>query len=116
MPQYLLLLHESSTAAAGISPGEMEAIIKRYGAWSANVAAKGHMRGGNKLQDGTGRVMQVSAGRLSVTDGPYAESKEVLGGYFLIEASDYDEAVRVAGDCPHLDFGKIEIREIEPTE
>jgi len=116
MPQYILLLHESSTASPNISPGEMEAIIRRYQAWSAGIAAKGHMRGGNKLQDGTGRHMSTAGGNLSVTDGPYAESKEVLGGYFLIEAANYDEAVRVASDCPHLDFGAIEVREIEPTE
>lgn len=116
MPQYMLLLHESSTASENISPGEMEAIIKRYTAWSASVAARGHLRGGNKLQDGTGRCLSNAGGKLSVTDGPYAESKEVLGGYFLIEAANYDEAVHVASDCPHLDFGAIEVREIEPTE
>ena len=116
MPQYVLLLRESATVSPNISPGEMEAIIKRYKAWSAGVAAKGLMRGGNKLQDGTGRSVTANAGKLSVTDGPYAESKEVVAGYFLIEAADYDDAVRLSADCPHLDFGTIEIREVEPTE
>ena len=93
----------------------MEAIIKRYQTWSANLAAKGHMRGGNKLREGTSRMVQSTGGKVSVTDGPYAESKEVLGGFFLIEAEGFDHAAELASDCPHLDFGTIEIREIEPT-
>lgn len=112
----MLLLHESSTLNPSISPGEMEAIIKRYKAWSAGLAARGRLRGGNKLQDGTGRVMRGSGGRLTVIDGPFAESKELVAGYFQIEAADYAEAVKLASDCPHLDFGSIEVREIEPTE
>lgn len=116
MPQYVLLLRESSTAAPNISPGEMEAIINRYKAWGASIAAKGHMRGGNKLQDGTGRRISAAAGNVSVTDGPFVESKEVIGGYYILEANSYEEAVSLASDCPHLDFGVIEVREIEPTE
>jgi hypothetical protein len=115
MPQYMLLLHESATLSPNISAAEIQAIIQRYKAWSGALAAKGHMRGGNKLQDGTGRTLRGSNGSVSVSDGPYAESKELVGGYFLIEAATYDEAVSLAKDCPHLDFGIIEVREIEPT-
>jgi hypothetical protein len=115
MPQYMLLLHESATAAPEISPHEMQAIIQRYKDWSGALAAKGHLRGGNKLQDGTGRTVRPAKGAPSITDGPYTEGKEVIGGYFLIEAAGYDEAAALSRDCPHLDFGPIEIREIEPT-
>jgi hypothetical protein len=50
-----------------------------------------------------------------VTDGPYAEGREVIGGLFIVDAKSYDEVVALCRDCPHLDFGAIEIREIQPT-
>jgi hypothetical protein len=91
-----------------ISPEEMQAIIARYGAWKDKLGATGQ-----KLFDGQGRLMARNGNGVTVTDGPYAEAKEVIGGYFIIEAKDYDEAVRLSNDCPHLDFGSIEIRQIE---
>lgn len=58
--------------------------------------------GGEKLQDGTGRVLRRAGDRASVTDGPYTESKEVIGGLFQIRADNYEQAFRAASDCPHL--------------
>ena len=111
MPQYILLLHEPAVPNGGApSPAEMQAIIAKYQAWSGRLAQSGNLRGGEKLADGSGRVLRQG---MAVHDGPYAESKEVIGGYFLIEATDYDEAARLSADCPHLDFGVVEIREIE---
>jgi hypothetical protein len=91
-----------------ISPEEIQAIIERYGTWMKKVRATGQ-----KLHDGEGRVVIRKDGGVAVTDGPYVESKEVIGGYFIVEADDYDAAARVVEDCPHLDFGSIEIRRIE---
>ena len=51
----------------------------------------------------------------TVSEGPYTEATEVIGGLFQVSAADYDEAVEIAGSCPHLRFGRIELREIEPT-
>jgi hypothetical protein len=65
--------------------------------------------------DGEGRVLQKQNGKLSVIDGPFAEAKEVLGGFFVIEAANYDEAVEAAKTCPHMEFGTIEVRQIEKT-
>lgn len=111
MPQYMLLLHEPAVSNGGPpSPAEMQAIIERYKAWSGRLAQSGNLRGGEKLADGSGRVLRKD---MAVHDGPYAESKEVIGGYFLIEAADYNEAARLSADCPHLEFGPVEIREIE---
>lgn len=115
MPQYMLLLHEPAGAFEHISADEAQAIILRYTNWAESLAAKGHLRGGNKLQDGTGRTLRQNSGKLNITDGPYSETKEVVGGYFLIEAANYDEAVTLASDCPHLAFGAVELREVEPT-
>ena len=115
MKQYFLFLYESPTAFEGVSPEEMQKIVARYIAWRNEVAAKGNMLGGNKLRDGEGRVMRAAGGKISVTDGPYAENKEVIGGYFHIQAESYDEAVDIARTCPHVEFGVIEVREMEIT-
>jgi hypothetical protein len=74
---------------------------------------EGLLTRGEKLQDGTGRVLRRRSAEVSITDGPYTESREVIGGLFEIQAEDYEAAVKAARDCPHLEYGVIEIREIE---
>ena len=113
MPGYLLLLHEDPAAFEHVSPEEMQAIIQKYTEWKDRMQNSGVLTRGEKLQDGTGKVLRRTAGQTSVIDGPYTESKEVIGGLFEIQAEDYQAAVEAAGDCPHLEFGAIEIREIE---
>lgn len=115
MPRYLLLLHDTGTMPEGIGPDEIQAIIQRYIDWRARVEAAGHAVMGHKLKDGEGRVLTATRGRLSVTDGPYAEAREVVGGLFVVDADSYDEIQALCTDHPHLDFGTIEIREIQPT-
>ncbi len=110
MPDYMLLLHERPEAFESLSPQEMQGIIARYVAWRTDHSS--HVTGGNKLRDDAGRVIE----RREVRDGPFAESKEVVSGYFLIAAANYDNAVEIAKGCPHLELGgRIEVREIEPT-
>ncbi|MCA2964678.1 MAG: transcription initiation protein [Acidobacteriaceae bacterium] len=112
MSKFLLLLHDPvDSPFLSMSPAEMQAVIERYTAWSAQLAAEGRIAGGNKLQDGTARHVS----KLGVIDGPYPETKEIIGGYFLIEAASYDEAVEIALSCPHVDLGRIEVREVELT-
>jgi hypothetical protein len=115
LKQYFLFLYEAPGAFDGVSPEEMQAIIARYIAWRQETAAKGHMLGGNKLRDGEGRVLRAPAGKVSITDGPFAENKEVIAGFFHIQAESYDQAVEIAQTCPHMSFGVIEVREVEPT-
>lgn len=108
MPQFVLMLRDNGSFPADISPEEIQGILDRYRTWSARLGATGH-----KLHDNQGRVLVRKDSGVTITDGPYAESKEVLGGYFIIEADSYDDAVRKSNDCPHLDFGSIEIRAVE---
>lgn len=115
MPDYVLLLHDTGTLPASMSPADIQAVIQRYVAWRQRVQAGGRRVDGHKLVDESGRTMRGAAGKTTVTDGPYAESREVIGGLFIIEAGGYDEAVALCQDCPHLDFGTIEIREVQPT-
>ena len=114
MPKFVLLLHDIGRFD-DLSPGQMQAIIQRYIAWRAKVQADGRSVTGHKLHDGEGRVMRGSGPSMQVTDGPYAEAREVIGGLFVIDAASYDEVVALAKDCPHLDFGAIEIRQVQPT-
>lgn len=116
MSQYLMILHDSTTAMAAISPAEMQAIVERYMRWSAKLGEAGHLRGGNKLRDGSGRHLSGFGGKMVIRDGPFTEAKEIIGGYFLIEAESYEQAVALSADCPHLELGgRIELREVEPT-
>jgi hypothetical protein len=114
MESYILLLHETAMSP-DISPEEMQAIIGRYKACGQKVGQAGRMAGGNKLEDRTGRVLRGEGAAMRVTDGPYTETKDVVGGYFVIQAESYDDAVQWAKDCPHLSFGTIEVRKIEVT-
>ena len=117
MSQYMLLLHESTTDFADLSAEDIQQVIGEYVAWRNSVAEKGKLVGGAKLKDEGGKSLTMTNGALRVTDGPFAESKEVIGGYFTIFADDYDEAVAITETCPHLKYGGwIELREIEPTE
>ena len=115
MAQYVLLLRDKGEyPRAGMSTEEMQKVFERYRTWADKVQERGKLAGGQKLRYGAGRVMKRNgSGKVSITDGPFAEAKEILGGYFIIEAKDYDDALALASDCPHLDFGTIEIREIE---
>lgn len=115
MPNYMLILHDDMQALAKFSPAELQQIVARYAAWSDRMGKAGHLRGGEKLTDEGGKHLTAPGGKLVVRDGPYAEAKEVVGGYFTIAASDYAAAVKLCEDCPHLALGgRIELREIDP--
>ncbi|MCG8435072.1 MAG: YciI family protein [Gammaproteobacteria bacterium] len=117
MAKFMLLLHETPMDFDGISPEEIQKIIGEYSAWSENLAAKNQLVGGHKLKDEGGRHLSQADGKLRIVDGPYSEAKEVLGGFFIIEAADYNEAVKISEDCPHLKFGgRIELREVDPID
>lgn len=113
MSKFLLLLHDDPSGFMSLSPEEMQKAIEKYIAWGNGLRASGVIVDGHKLRDEPGKVVRRASGTVRTTDGPHTESKEVLGGFYVIEAASYDEAVARAADCPHLDFGSIEIREIE---
>lgn len=114
MPKFVLLLHDIGRFD-NLSPDQMQAVIQRYVAWRARVQQDGRSVMGHKLHDSEGRVIRGSGASMKVTDGPYAEAREVIGGLFVIEAQNYEEVVELSKDCPHLDFGAIEIRQVQPT-
>lgn len=110
MAKFVLLLRDNgSWPPTDLSPEEMQKVIARYREWIGSMKGKGE-----KLRDGEGRTLSRGSSKTSITDGPYTE-KEVVGGFVIIEAKDYDEAVRMCEDSPQFEFGSIEIREIQPT-
>lgn len=113
MAKYILLLHENPADYAGVTPDQMQAIIERYSAWGKQVRASGHMHQGIKLGDNGGWHMRRAVTGVAVTDGPYAEAKDVIGGLYLIEAESVDEAQQIASSCPHMEQGWIEIRTVD---
>ena len=114
MNQYLFLLHEKPADAAQISPAEIKEIIARYKAWSAGLAQRGLIVGGEKLTDDGGRQLRLKNGKPLATDGPYAEAHDVIGGIFTVKAESDAMAEELAQSCPHLEGTQwIEIRRIE---
>lgn len=117
MSLFMLLLADDPTEFADLSPAELQAVIARYSAWSKDMAAQGRLRGGHKLCDEGGKILRREGDALVVRDGPYAEVREIVSGYFLIEAADYADAEAIARTCPHAaSRGSITIREIDSME
>ncbi len=114
MPNFMLILHDDPSAFSGdITPAQMQAVIAEYQAWAGKLAAAGALVGGEKLTDEGGKRMSLVAGKPRVVDGPYAEAKEVIGGYYTIQAESYDHAVELCADHPHLQYGaRIDIRQV----
>jgi hypothetical protein len=116
MAQYMLLLHQAPNYNMDLPREKMLEMTKRYMTWAEGLGAKGKLAGGEKLTAGGVRHVKAKDGKPVVTDGPYAEAKDVVGGYFVIEAKDQAEAEAIAKDCPHVTIAAgnwIEIRPIE---
>ena len=91
----------------------LHGILKEYGEYTKSIAQSGHYRGGNELADiSTATTVRVRDKKKLVTDGPFAETKEQLGGYYLIEAKDLDEAIAIAARVPAARYGSVEVRPI----
>lgn len=112
MPQYMLLLYDDPSGWAKLSPEEMQQAIEKYMAWTK----KPFTRDSKRLAQDAGRVIRSNAGKPKATDGPYSETKEILGGYYTIEAANYDEAVKLALGHPHVEYGgTVEVRQVYGT-
>jgi hypothetical protein len=115
--QYLLLIYGHEDQFDKMSPAEQKKIDQEYMEFSKSIAGSGHMRGGNELDRiSKAKTVRVRQGKRSVLDGPFAETKEQLGGYYLVEAKDFDEALVLAARIPSARWGSIEVRPIIPHE
>jgi len=116
MAQYMLLLHQVPNYDLDLPREKMLEMTKRYMSWAESLGAKGKLAGGEKLTAGGVRLVKVKDGKPVVSDGPYAELKDVVGGYFVIEAKDQAEAEAIAKDCPHVAISAANWIEIRPIE
>ncbi len=113
MAKFMCLLYGNPADWMNISPEEAQKALQKYIAWGNKLRTQKIHIASHKLADDAGKVMRGKQPR--VTDGPYSETKEVLGGYYLIEAANYNEAVDRCRDCPQLEYGgTIEIRQVDP--
>jgi hypothetical protein len=109
--QYLLMIYDEESRWAGLSKAEQDAVTAAFGTFGKENAKA--IRGGNALQPtSVATTVRVRDGKTLTTDGPFAETKEQLGGYYLIEAGDLDEAIAIAAKIPWADSGSIEVRPI----
>jgi hypothetical protein len=107
------LVYNDERALSAMSKGEYEAFARGHSALDEELKRSGHYIAAESLQPvRTATTVRVRDGKVSVTDGPFAETKEQLGGFFLIEAPDRDDAVRVASRIPSARTGSIEVRPI----
>lgn len=108
MPSFLYIFRGDGMKR--MSPQELQQSMQKWGAWIQQLSQQGHFKAGDPLETG-GRV--VRGKKKAVTDGPYAESKDLVGGYLLIEARNLDEATELSRGCPIFDNdGTVEIRPI----
>ncbi len=115
--QYLLLIYGNENQFNKMSPAEQKKIDQEYMEFSKSIAGSGHMRGGNELDRiSKAKTVRVREGKRAVIDGPFAETKEQLGGYYLVEAKDFEEALALAARIPSARWGSIEVRPIIPHE
>ena len=115
--RYLCLIYGDERAAATKTREQGQAIMGEYFAFTEAIKKSGHYVGGNALKPvSTASTVRLRDGKLSTTDGPFAETKEQLGGYYLIEARDLNDAIQVASKIPAAKTGSVEVRPIEVFE
>ena len=114
--QYLLLIYDNEKTWADMPQEESGRLFGEYMQFTKDIKASGNYLGGEALQPiSTATTVRVRGGKTSKTDGPFAETREQLGGYYLIEAKDLDEATAIAARIPSAKIGSIEVRPIMPT-
>ena len=115
--EYLLLIYNSEADGKKMSAAQQGEIFQGYMAFTQDLTKSGKNKGGNALeQTTTATTVRVRNGKTSLTDGPFAETKEQLGGYYLVEAKDLDEAISIAARIPGAKHGSIEVRPVRKIE
>ena len=111
--KYLCLIYENEKAWETMPPAESEAIMNEYFTFTETIRQNGKLLAGEALQPtATATTVRVRNGKVSTTDGPFAETKEQLGGFYMIEAQDLNDAIQVAAKIPSARLGTIEVRPI----
>ena len=111
--KYLCLIYSEESQWQKMPGADVATMMSEYGAFGESIRKSGHYIGGNRLQPtNAATTVRIRNGKLSTTDGPFAETKEQLGGYYLIEAKDLNDAIQVGSRIPGARVGSIEVRPI----
>jgi hypothetical protein len=111
--KYLCLIYDEEKTMATMSKEQMDAFMGEYFTFTNEIAAAGKMVTGEELEPAhTATTVRIRNGRMTTTDGPYAETKEQLGGFYLLDATDLNEAIQIAARIPSARTGSIEVRPI----
>src|SRR5947207_3964723 len=108
--QYLLLIYQNQAEYGKIDAATSKKMLEEYGAFTQSIIQSGNFKGGDRLQPTTtATTVRVRDGKILTTDGPFAETREQLGGYYMIEANNLDEAIGIAARIPEI--GRASCRE-----
>ena len=111
--KYLCLIYDEESQLNAMSKSESDAFMGEYFTFTDGIAKSGQLRAGEALQPvHTATTVRVRNGRLTTTDGPFAETKEQLGGFYLVEANDLNDAIQIASRIPSARIGSVEVRPV----
>jgi hypothetical protein len=114
--KYILLIYHAEKAWDGLTEDERQKMYAEYGQFTQDIMASGHYVGGSELHPiSTATSVRVRDGQQLATDGPFAETKEQLGGYYVIEAANLDDAIGIAARIPSARVGTIEVRPLSES-
>jgi hypothetical protein len=112
---YLLLIYSNQADLAALSESELNKVSNEYMEFTKSIVQAGHFKAGDRLKPAsTASTVRVRNGKTAITDGPFAETREQLGGYYLIDAKNLDEATAIAARIPGARLGSIEVRPVYP--
>lgn len=111
--KFLILLYADESQFANLSPEEMKAAMAGFASYNQKLIEAGVLSHGEPLRPSSEtKTLSMKQGNVTVVDGPFTESKEQLGGYYVLEVADEAEAIRWAKECPILYSGSVEVREL----
>jgi hypothetical protein len=111
--QYLLMIYSNEQEMAAMAPAVLAAMTQEYAEFTKSIVQAGQLKAGDRLRPtSTASTVRVRNGKVLITDGPFAETREQLGGYYLVEAKNLDEALGLAARIPGAKNGSIEVRPI----
>jgi hypothetical protein len=114
MAKFMLILHNPPGVWENGPPEELARKFESYQAWANRLRDSGRYVSGEKLGAEGGKLLSLQKGRVTIVDGPYGEAKEVVGGYMLLRAANYEEALELIRDSPFLSDCRLELRQTDP--
>ncbi|MDX2062856.1 MAG: YciI family protein [Bacteroidia bacterium] len=110
MQRFMILIQGGFAPLEGLPPEALQAHLHKWHAWTQHLIERGHYLAGDGLRN-AGRRLEARAGEVTVTEGPFAESTELLGGFYILQCRDLDEATALAHQSPNFEFGgRVEVR------